>query len=191
MKKIILTALCFLVVYSGTSIAGKQQKKNKVKSTTIMQTVYENGKPLTYKESTETFDKYGKTTSLVEYARDGSVTHKETAVYDNNQNLIEETYFTAKSSKNYKKTYRYSVIKDKMPLVEEVEYNAAGNIVKKTAYTYNASGKKASETVTDANGNLVSKSLFLYNAKNQKTHKQTFNRANTLDSVKEWQYDYY
>jgi hypothetical protein len=191
MKKITLIAICFLIVFSGTALAGKQQKKNKVKSTTITQTIYDNGKPFTYKESTEVFDKFGNTTSLIEYGKDGGIIKKETATFDNNQNVVEETFFNSKTNKNYKKTYKYSVIKDKTPLMEEVEYNAAGVVIKKTNYTYNANGKKASETVKDANGNIISKSLFIYNSKNLKTNKQTFNKSNVLETVKEWKYEYY
>jgi hypothetical protein len=191
MKKLILYSLCLLTLMPAVSVAGKQEKKRKVKSTTILQTVYENGKPTTYKESTETFDKAGKTTSLIEYSKDGSITRKETAVYDNSENVVEETFFNSKSNKSYKKTYRYTVIKDKTPLIEEDEYNGSGVLVKKTLYTYNAGGKKASETVTDASGIVISKSLFIYNSKNLKTNKQTFNRNNTLESAKEWQYDFY
>jgi hypothetical protein len=191
MKKIIVIILCILIAVSGTAVAGKQQKKNRIKSTTILQTIYENGKPVTYKESVETFDKSGNTTSLTEYAKDGSIAKKETATYDNNGNLIEETKFNPKSNKNIKKTYKYTVIKDKTPLAEETEYNESGAIVKKTAYTYTSNGKKASETVTDGSGNLVEKFLYIYNSKNLKSHKQKFGKSNTLESVKEWQYDYY
>jgi hypothetical protein len=191
MKKITLVILCILVGLTGFAVAGKQQKKNKVKSITVLHTVYENGKPVSYKESVETFDRNGNSTSETEYAKDGTITKKQTAVYDNNQNVTEETSFNAKNNKTTRKAYKYTVMKDKTPLAEEIEYNESGVVVKKTSYTYTASGKKASETVTDGSGNLVSKSLFLYNAKNQKTHKQNFNRSNTLESVKEWQYEYY
>jgi hypothetical protein len=191
MKKIIFTALSIVILFPCAANAGKQQKKNKVKSITIMETVNENGKPITYKASVETFDKSGNTTSLTEYAKDGTIVKKETTVYDNNQNVVEETFFNSKTNKNYKKSYRYSVVKDKTPLAEEIEYNAAGKVIKKTVYTYNSAGKKANETVTDGNGELVSKSMFQYNSKNLKTQKHTYNKTNGLEAVKEWQYDYY
>ena len=191
MKKIILIACCLLTLVAGTTFAGKQQKKHKIKSTTITQTAYENGKPTTYKESYEEFDKNGNTTLFIEYAKDGSVLKKETASYDNNQNVTEQTFFDSKKNKEYKKTYRYSVMKDKTPLVEEAEFDASGKLLKKTSYSYTSSGKKASETVTDATGALIEKTLFIYNSKNLKTFKQSFNKSNMLENVKEWQYDYY
>jgi hypothetical protein len=191
MKKAILLLICILNILGGDAFAGNLQKKNKVKSTTILQTVYENGKPITYKESTETFNKQGKTTMVIEYDKDGTIIRKETTNYDKDQNVIEETFFCLKTNKNYKKTYKYTVIKDKTPLAEEVEYNASGAVIKRISYTYNANGNKASEMVTDANGQLINKVVFLYNSKNLKTFKQTYNKDNAFESIKEWQYEYY
>ncbi|MEI6900219.1 MAG: hypothetical protein WCL00_10090, partial [Bacteroidota bacterium] len=176
---------------SLTTFAGKGEKKHKIKSATTLRTVYENGKPTTIKESFEVFDKNGNTIELTEFAKDGSVQRKETYSYDNNNNVTEEIIRDPRKNIDHKKTYRYSVIKDKTPLVEESEFNASGSLVKKTAYTYNASGKKASETVTDGSGVVISKQLFIYNARNLKTFRQTINKSNMLENVKEWQYEYY
>jgi hypothetical protein len=191
MKNIFLIATCFLTICDGTALAGKQEKKNKVKTTTVIQTIHEDGKQVTYKESTESFDKSGNTTLFIEYGKAGSISKKETFAYDKYGNVMEETSFNAQTKTTIRKTYRYTVIKDKMPLAEESEYNEAGSLIKKTSFTYNAIGKKATETVTDSSGNLISKSTFHYNSRDLKTQKQTVNRLNKPESEKEWQYEYY
>ena len=191
MKKIALIVLALALFIILPAFAGKSEKKHKVKSVTMFRTLYENGKPTTIKESFEVYDKNGNTIELTEFAKDGSVQRKETYVYDNHNNVTEEVIKDPIKNLDYKKTYRYSVIKDKTPLVEESEFNAAGNLILKKVYTYNANGKKASETLTDGAGVIISKQLFIYNARNLKTFRQTFNKSNVLENVKEWQYEYY
>jgi hypothetical protein len=191
MKKIIILLLCILSLHSVEAIAGKKEKKHKVKSTSVMQTVYENGKGTTYKESYEEFDKNGNTTLYNEFAKDGTITRKETYAYDKNNDLTEETLFDASSGKHSRKTHKYTLIRDKSREEEEDSFNEAGTLVKKTSFTYNASGKLASETVMDGSGKLLKKIIYNYNAKDLRNFKQTFTNSNTLEVAKEWHYEYY
>jgi len=172
-------------------VAGKQEKKHKVKSSTTTMTVYENGKASTWKDSYEEFDRNGNTTLAVDYAKDGAVTHKETYLYDKSGNVTELGVTDAKEGKSYKMTYTYTVIKDKSLLAEESEFTPSGALKKKTVYTYNASKKKATETVTDATGQPIKKVIYNYNARNMKSHKQVFGKTNLPESAKEYLYEYY
>lgn len=191
MKSILLSIIALLLVCNAPAVAGKQEKKNKVKTITLMQTIYENGKPITFKESVESFDKSGNTVSYEEFSKDGTIVKKEAYRYDKDQNIIEEIIFNSASNKNYKKTYKYSVVKDKTPLIEESEFSLSGTLVRKTVYSYFANGKKASETVTDGAGSMISKTTYQYNSKDLKTQKQTVNKNSKPESQKEWQYIYY
>lgn len=191
MKKIIILVLCIMSLHSAEAVAGNKEKKHKVKSTSVMQTVYENGKGTTYKESYEEFDKNGNTTLYNEFAKDGTTIRKETYTYDKNNDLTEETLFVASTGKHSRKTHKYTLIRDKSREEEEDTYNEAGTIVKKTTYTYTSSGKMASETVMDGAGKLMKKIIYNYNAKNMRNLKQTFTNSNTLEVTKEWQYEYY
>ena len=154
-------------------------------------TMYENGKATTWKDSYEEFNRTGKTTLYIGYGKDGTILHKEATTYDKDGNVLEVIVTDAKEGKSYRMTYTYSVVKDKTLLMEESEFNPTGALVKKTVYTYNASRKKATETISDATGMTVKKILYNYNAKNLKSHKQVLGKTNVPESSKEWQYEYY
>lgn len=191
MKKLILMALLILSLPAAESRAGNKERKNKVKSATIMQTDYENGKPVTYKASYEEFDRNGNTTLYNEFSKTGSMTRKETYLYDKNNDLIEETLFDAASGRNVKKIHKYTLVREKTREEEEDTYNAAGTVVKKVTYTYNANGKTASENVSDSTGRLVRKIYYNYNAKNLRSLKQTLSGTNLPENTREWHYEYY
>ena len=70
-------------------------------------------------------------------------------------------------------------------------FTPSGALKKKTVYTYNASKKKATETVTDATGQPIKKVIYNYNARNMKSHKQVFGKTNLPESAKEYLYEYY
>lgn len=191
MKTLIIAITGFIFLLPGLLIAGKHERKHKVKSTTTAMTVYENGATSTWKESYEEFNRAGKTTLYIDYGKDGSVLHKETSTYDKDGNITEEVVTDAKEGKSHRRTYTYSVIKDKTLLMDETDYNAAGGLVKKTVYTYNASKKKATETISDATGQPVKRIIYNYNARDLKSHKQVFGKTNVPESSREWQYEYY
>jgi hypothetical protein len=177
------------VLFSAdAAYAEKKEKKNKVKSTTVFMTVYDQGKPVKYKDSYEEFDKNGLTTLRIEYDKDGTVSRKETSKYDLNGNLTEGTVFDEKSKKDIKKVYKYNMQND---LTEEAEYSSAGKLIKKISYSYTVKGKKGSEVTTDSNGKTTKKVLNTYNSNKMKTTRQIFSGENTPESLKEWQYDYY
>jgi hypothetical protein len=191
MNRIIISTAGILLIFPCLTFAGKKELKNKVRSCTTMSTVYENGKAASWKESYEEFDRAGNTTLYVLYNKEGSVQRKEVKSWDKNGNITEETVTDAKESKSCRITYTYTVVKDKSLLAEESEFSPSGSLVKKTAYTYNASKKKASETITDGTGQIVKKIMYNYNSKNLKTHKQVYGKNNMPESSKEYQYVYY
>ena len=186
MNRFVIMFTCILVAFT-VQAGGKKEKKNKVKSTTVYMTVYKDQGPVKYKESYEEFDKDGNTLQKVDFGKDGSITHKETAKYDGNGNKTEETVLDPATGLDVKKVYRYDAFKK---VTEEAEYNASGALQKKTVTTYSLKGKKASETVTDSGGNFIKKILYTYNKHDMKSTKKTFRGTNTLESVKEWQYEY-
>ncbi|MDP4281834.1 MAG: hypothetical protein Q8867_06745 [Bacteroidota bacterium] len=192
MKKTLAICICLLSFLStGQAMMGKKEHKNKVKSTTTMQTVYENGKPSTYKVAYEEFDKNGNTLLYEEFSKEGGIVHKETFIFSSSDDLTQETFFDASSGKNYIKTHKYTLVRDKSRESEETTYNSKGEIVKKIVFTYTASGKKATETTYNATGNIQKKQVFRYNSKDLKTNRQSFSSTGDLENSKEWLYEYY
>ncbi|MEI7664258.1 MAG: hypothetical protein WCK34_18770 [Bacteroidota bacterium] len=190
-NRVIAATGIMILLLPGLIIAGKQERKHKVKSATTTTTVYENGKASSSKDSYEEFDRNGNTTLSIGYGKDGTVLHKETTVYDKAGNVTEEVVTDTKENKSYRMTYTYTVIKDKTLLAEESEFTSAGTLKKKTVYTYNASKKKATETVTDGTGQPVKKVIYSYNSRDLKSHKQVIGKTNMPESAKDYQYEYY
>jgi hypothetical protein len=188
MNRTILLALCLLIGLTAPCQGKKERRKNKVKSTTEWETSTVDGKSATYKTGYEEFDKAGRSTLKIEYAPDGAVTYKSTAVFDTYGNKTEETEFDAAKKKNIRLTYKYNALKDK---TEEVEYEGTGTIRKKTAFNYDPSGNKISEIESDASGNLLKKTVFTYNSKNLKTGKATVAGSKQKEKSKKWEYVYY
>ncbi|MCX6304653.1 MAG: hypothetical protein NT040_06780 [Bacteroidetes bacterium] len=188
MNRTIILFLCLLIGLTAPCQSKKERKKYKIKSTTEWETTTADDKATTYKTSYEEFDKAGHTTVKIEYAPDGTVSFKATAVYDSFKNKTEETEFDLAKKKNLRKTYKYNALKD---MTEEVEYEGTGAIRKKTVYAYDASGNKISETESDATGTLLKKSVYTYNSKNLKTGKTTAPGSKKKDKSKKWEYVYY
>ncbi len=188
MTRTIIILLSLLIGIAAPCQSKKERKKNKIKSTTEWETTTVDGKSISCKTSLEEFDKAGRSTLKEDYAPDGSVTTKTTAVYDSYGNKTAETEFDAEKKKNIKRTCRYNALKDK---TEEIEYDAGGEILKKTVFTYDANGNKLSETETDAAGSLLKKTLYTYNAKNLKTGKTIAPGSKKKEKSKKWEYVYY
>ena len=188
MNRTIIIFLCLLIGVVSPCQSKKERKKNKIRSTTEWETAEVEGKPATYKVSYEEFDKAGHTIMKVEYAPDGTVTFKATAVYNSNGDKTEETEFDSAKKKNIRLTYKYNALKDK---TEEVEYESTGAIKKKTSFSYDASGNRIGETETDAAGNILKKSVYTYNSKNLKTGKMNIAGAKQKEKSKKWDYVYY
>ena len=188
MNRTIILLIALLIGSAAPCQNKKERKKYKIKSTTEWETTNVDGKSATYKTSYEEFDKAGRTVVKIEYAPDGGISGKYTAVYDNYGNKTTETEFDAGKKKDIKRTSRYNALKDK---TEETEYNAGGEILKKTVFEYDANRNKISETETDAAGNILKKSLYTYNAKNLKTGKSTAPGSKKKDKSKKWDYVYY
>ena len=188
MYRILMIATCLLMMISSQGQTKKEVKKNKIKSTTDWEIVYENGKANTYKSSYEEFDRNGHTTLKMEYGPAGEVLTKVTAKYDSYQNKIEETEFDASKKKNIRRTSKYNAFKDK---TEELEYNSSGLLIKKTVFTYNTDGDKVTETIMDASGTVLKKITFTYNSRKLKSGKLTISNSNVPESGKKWEYEYY
>jgi hypothetical protein len=188
MYRILIIATCLLIVISSWGQKKKEVKKNKIKSTTDWEIVYENGKANTYKSAYEEFDKNGNSTMKIEYGPDGAVLTKVTAKYDGFQNRIEETEFDVSKKKNIRKTSKYNAFKDK---TEESEYNSSGVLLKKTVFTYNTDGDKTSEIIMDSSGTVLKKTTYTYNPKKLRSGKQTINSSNLPETGKKWEYVYY
>jgi hypothetical protein len=188
MYRILIFATCLIMAVSSSGQTKKERKKNKIKSTTDWEIVYENGKANTYKSVYEEFDRNGHSTMKIEYGPDGTIQTKLTAKYDNYQNKIEETEFDASKKKNIRRAYKYNAFKDK---TEESEYNSSGVLIKKTTFTFNADGNKTSETVMDATGIVLKKTTYTYNPKKLRSGKLTISNSNVPESGKKWEYEYY
>ena len=72
-----------------------------------------------------------------------------------------------------------------------MEYDATGAIRKKTVNAFDANGNRVTETETDAAGNLLKKTLYTYNSKNLKTGKTNAAGSKQKDKSKKWEYVYY
>jgi hypothetical protein len=188
MKRLLIIFLCIFPILSTPCQSKKERKKYKIKSTTEWETINDKGNPVTYKTTYEEFDRNGRSILRIGYGIDGSVLHKESAVYDLYGNKTEETEIDLAAKKNLKRVFKYNAMKDK---TEEVEYNSTGTVIKKTVFKYDANGNKSSEIVTDAAENVTKKSTYSYNSKNLKTGKQTFTHSEKPESVKKWDYVYY
>ena len=188
MYRTMIFTVCLIMAISTAGQSMKEIKKNKIKSTTDWEIVYENGKAGTYKSSYEEFDRNGRSTLKVTYSPEGAILIKTAAKYDNYGNKTEETEFDAAKKKNIRRTYKYNSFKDK---TEESEYNSSGVLLTKTLYTYNADGNKVSEILTDASGTVLKKTTYTYSPKKLKTAKQTVRNSNIPESGKKWEYEYY
>jgi YD repeat-containing protein len=188
MNRIIILACCLLIGLAAPCQSKKERKKYKIKSTTEWETTTVVDKNSTYKTAYEEFDKAGHSIMKVEYAPDGTVTYKSTAIYNNYGDKTEETEFDPAKKKNLRVTYRYNAMQDK---IEEVAYDGTGAIHKKTAFTYDANGNRISETETDAAGTVLKKSIFTYNSKNLKTGKTNAPGSKQKEKTKKWEYVYY
>jgi len=188
MNRITLLTILLLIGITAPCQSKKERKKNKIKSTTEWETTTTDGKSSTYKTTYEEFDKAGHSILKIDYAPDGTILEKSSAVYDNNGNKISETEFNAEKKRDIKRTFRYNALKDK---VEENEYHSSGELLAKTVYTYDANGNKLTETETDAAGNVVKKNTYTYNSKNLKTGKSSAAGLKKKEKSKKWDYVYY
>lgn len=198
MRKIIL----LLVVIAGCTFTARTQsrkdvKKYGIKTCTEWTTKTENGKEVTYKDSYKAFDKNGYTIEETEFTRDGKVKKKETARYDKDGNVLEETSYELKEAKpgeakdatsvGKKVSYKYNVNSDK---TEESEFDGSGKLVKKIAYSYNTNGDRTGEVIYDASGKLLRKVFYTYDKRGLKVEKKTYNGDNTLESTKKYVYEF-
>lgn len=188
--------LMFVLICSTATLSAqsrKQIKELKIKSMTETTVLYNDGKETaTYKSEYKTFDKEGNTLTSIEYNQDGSVRRKESAKYSGKNKIEEVTENgTGKSEeddapKKYKKlTWKYNEKGDK---TEEVEYNAAGTVIKRTVYAYNKNGDRTTEMVFDEAGKMTKKIVYSYDSKGLRTEKKIYGPGDVL--VKHIKYTY-
>lgn len=187
MKKLLLLLPLLILGYYSFSQSDKEIKQNKIKTITTWQSEKENPSS-SYKESVETYDKFGILIQRIKYKKDGSVDSKETFKYDKFQNKIEEFEYDGNNAVVKHKVYVYNSFQKK---TEEREYTPTGEISSRTVITYNPNGDKESETLIDSKGALVKQVEYKYNAKKLKTQRTSSNKAKQLESVKKWSYEYY
>ncbi len=188
MDRILLIVISLFMITTVSAQSKSERKKNKIKSITEWETVTTEGKTNAFKSVVEEFDRSGRSIQKTEYGPDGSVMHKETAVYDTYGNKTEETEIDVDKHRNVRRAFRYNAMKDK---TEEIEYNSAGIIQKKTLFTYDANGNKVGETVNDATGNCLKKIQYTYNSKKLKIKKEVIRASVQAELIKKWDYVYY
>lgn len=187
MKKLLLTAFSFVLIFSSLS-AGNKEKKNKVKSRIQYAIIYEKGKETNYKESYEEFNRNGKTVLKIDYKPDGAILYKESVTYDSYGNITEEVIIDNEKNKYSRLKFKYNSDNKKS---EELEYDKSGNVIKKTVYNYNSSGERNVEVVFDGNGKVLKKVLNSYNGKGLRIERKTLNASDALESIKKSEYIYY
>jgi hypothetical protein len=188
MNRTLAILLLLLIGMAAPCQSKKERKKNKIRSTTEWETTVVNDKPVTYKTSFEEFDKAGRSVAKIDYAPDGTVVYKITAVYNSHGDKTEETELDPAKKKNVRITYRYNALNDK---TEEVEYEGSGAMKKKTTFAYDASGNRIGETETDGTGAIIRKWVYTYNSKNLKTTKSSVQGTKQKEKSKKWEYVYY
>ena len=193
-NKTSITLIALLLTQQAMLAQNSKKVKNfRIKSTTEWITTY-NGdeKSEPKKDSYTAFDKDGNTIEHIDYNKDGSIRKKETAKYDNNGNLLEESTYESKSEKdskdnNKKVSYKYNSSNDK---TEENVYDGDGKLIKRTVYTYNRNGDKSAEVTMDPSGKVLRKSIYTYDPKGLKLERKNYNGENALESVKKYEYSY-
>lgn len=195
MYRFILIAVLFLSAVNLSAQSRKQIKELKVKSMTETTVLYKDGKETaTYKSEYKTFDKEGNTLTSIEYNQDGTMRRKESSKYagkDKTEEIVENGTGKAEDTdgpKKYKKvTWKYN---DKGDKTEEVEYDAAGTVIKRTTFAYNKNGDRTFEVVYDGTGKLVKKTVYGYDSKGLRTEKKIYGPGDVLTKHVKYTYTY-
>lgn len=172
----------------------KQVKELKIKSVTETSVIYKEGKEVSnYKSEYTTFDKEGNTTSQIEYNVDGSVKRKETTKYAGKEKIEEIIEHPVPSNDNgEQKKYKRTTWKlnPKGDKIEEIEYDAAGNVIKKTTCVYNPKGERVFEMEYDGAGKLLKKSAYSYDKNGLRTEKKVYGPGDVLEKHVKYTYTY-
>ena len=192
MKSFLSLFIVFFIVSSLFAQSKKQIKELKIKSVTEVSILYKDGnESANYKSEYSTFDKEGNTTSQIEYNVNGTIKRKETIKYagkEKVEEIIEHPNDIDLPQKKYKKTtWKYNSAGDK---IEEVDYDAAGNVVRKITYAYNAKRERVFEMEYDGVGKLAKKSAFSYDKKGLKTEKKVYGPGDVLEKHVKYTYTF-
>ena len=196
-KKLIFFLLVFFISFFSFAQSKKKLKKEvkgfHIKSITEMLSEFENGKETaTRKDIYTVSDKDGNVIQKEDYKKDGTLKHKETALYDKDGNKIEETLFDAaekqlKPEKNYKKTSKYDSNDN---LLEEMEYDGTGKLIQKMQCSYNSLGNKILEVMYDESGKLTKKTVYTFDNKGLRVEKKEYDGANNPLTVRKYIYQF-
>lgn len=197
LRIITITLACFLLSTVSFSQDKKKLKKEikgfKIKSITETVTEYKDGKETTPRKDVFTaYDKNGEVTQREDYHKDGSLKHKETAVYDSKGNKTEETIFEPaekqpKPEKNVKHVSKYDSDGNE---IEQLEYDGSGKLVQKMQFSYNSKGDKTLEVTYDGDGKLTKKTVYTFDSKGLRVEKKDYDASNNLMSVRKYQYQF-
>lgn len=199
MYRLLIVSAFTLFSFALGAQSRKQIKELKIKSMTETTVIYKDGKEsASYKSEYKTFDKEGNTLVAIEYNQDGTVRRKETSKYtgkDKTEEITENGPDKDKEADNdndgpkkYKRvTWKYNEKGDK---TEELEYDAAGNLVKKTTYSYNKNGDRTFEVVYDGAGKMLKKTVYGYDAKGLRTEKKIYGPGEVLLKHVKYTYTY-
>lgn len=189
---LLLVSVSFLAASALFAQSKKQVKEMKIKSVTETSVIYKDGKEAsTYKSEYTTFDKEGNTTSQIEYNADGSIKRKETTKYAGKEKIEEIIEHPTPSTDNgdqkkYKRTtWKLNPKGDK---IEEIEYDAAGNVIKKSTCAYNAKGERVFEMEYDGAGKLLKKSAYSYDKNSLRTEKKVYGPGDVLEKHVKYTY---
>ena len=194
MKSFLSLFTVFFIASSLFAQSKKQIKELKIKSVTEVSIIYKDGKEVSnYKSEYSTFDKEGNTTSQIEYNVDGTVKRKESTKYagkEKIEEIIEHPNGNSDNSpqKKYKRTtWKFNSAGDK---IEEVEYDASGNVLKKITCVYNAKGERVFEMEYDGTGKLLKKSAYSYDKKGLRTEKKVYGSTDVLEKHVKYTYSF-
>jgi hypothetical protein len=165
----------------------KDIKKYGIKSITIENIDYHDGREKKFIDSYLRYDGNGHVIERKEYDREGrfrlhesyklnrSGLPLETVIYNESGGIVSRTLTVYDEDDNKK---------------EETVYNASGQIIERTKFIRNARGEKTGEMTYSAEGKLIRKTLFTYNKDGLRTERKIYDGNDRLLSVKKYIYTY-
>lgn len=135
MKTVNYIILLCLLMGLGTALNGQDRKEIRdlgIESITVQEYFIEEGLDEPLVESIETFNEDGEVIEIREFNKRGEIKRWEKYSYDEDRNLIEEVFLTAKGK--VERTEK-SVFEDGLK-VEKQYYNERDQLYKKKVYVY-------------------------------------------------------
>ena len=176
MKKLLLLTLAIVTL---TSLFYCQNSPAKVKNG--WETDDLKGKVKSYRESfyDSAEDRFGE-------IQKANLLQKKTNKYDDKGNQIEENYYKADGSLNYKETYKYA----KGNLIETNYYSANGSFDGKYINKYDDKDNRIEANNYSANGSLDHKYIMKYDAKGNQIQQNRYKADGSLDYKETYKYEF-